>query len=391
MPVILRKTIFLIIVIIFSLNTIIVSAEEPNVGILRVRSFQTPREVAPNSVFSVKLDVEYGVHGRPENDTFRAVIYRDDVNDPIWQSESVIIWWTGPSSSSSPWGGDKIWNVNLTSPSAQGSFKLTAYAYYFDDGVWRFFNDSLNGPGFRQVSVRIGKTANFGVELGTPNVPVSIDNVTVKTSGNGDAKMTLFEGNTYVVSVPPVVEVQNLTRLVFSGWNDGNKESQRNVVFNGDMKLTGSYRRQYLLQINSLGSSHSEWHDEGSSVRLQTSDSIPMKWPLDLFGFKYNFVGWTGDINSSLTEVSIIMNAPKTFNANYSVDYDPLLILSIFTAGVSGSVILLIRKRRKVSNNPASSEESSLHCGNCGEYVEGDWIHCIRCGTDLASHKPINK
>ena len=217
-----------------------------------MRSFEAPREVAPNSIFSVKLDVEYGVHGRPENDTFRAAIYGDNGNDPLWQSEPVIVRWAGPSSSSTPWGGDKIWNINLTSPSVQGSFRLTAYAYYFDDGVWRFFNNSLNGPGLRQVSVRVGKTANFDVELGTSGVPVSIDNLTVKTSSNGDAKMTLFEGNTYVLSVPPVVEFQNMTRLVFSGWDDGSKQSQRSIVFNDDMKLTGAYRIQYLLQVNSL-------------------------------------------------------------------------------------------------------------------------------------------
>jgi hypothetical protein len=386
-----RKTSFLVIVIIFSLNTIVVSADEPNLGILRVRSFQAPTEVALNSVFSVKLDVEYGVHGRPENDTFRAAIYGDNVNDPLWQSEPVTVWWAGPSSSSAPWGGDKIWNINLTSPSVQRSFKLTAYAYYFDDGVWRFFNNSLNGPGLRQVSVRIGKTANFAVELGTSDVLVSIDNLTVKTSSNGDAKMTLFEGNTYVLSVPPVVEFQNLTRLVFSGWDDGSKQSQRSFVFDGDMKFIGSYRIQYLLQVNSLGSSYSEWHDAGSSVRLQTLDSVPMNSPLDLFGFRYNFVGWTGDINSSLKEVDITMNAPKTFNANFSVDYSPLLIFSIFAVGVSGAVILLVRKRRNVSNEPPSTEKLSLRCGNCGERVEGDWTHCIRCGMDLANHKPIDK
>ncbi len=374
----------------FSLNTIVVSADEPNLGILRVRSFEAPREVAPNSVFSVKLDVEYGVHGRPENDTFRAAIYGDNANNPLWQSETVTIWWAGPSSPSAPWGGDKIWNINLTSPSVLGSIKLTAYAYYFEEGVWRFFNNSLNGPGLRQVSVRIGKTANFAVELGTSNVPVSIDNLTVKTSSSGDAKMTLFEGNTYVLSVPPVVEFQNLTRLAFNGWNDGSKQSQRSIVFNGDMKLMGTYRMQYLLRVNSLVSSYSEWHDAGSSVRLQTLDSVPMNWPLDLFGFKYNFVGWTGDINSSLKMVDITMNSPKTFNANFSIDYSPLLILSIFAAGVSGAVTL-VRKRRNTSNKLRSTKKLSLRCGNCGEHVKGDWTHCNRCGTDLAKHKPIHR
>ena len=56
-------------VLMFSAGTVAVSGDEPNVGILRVDSFQVPREVAPNSVFSVTIDVVYGLHGRPDNAT----------------------------------------------------------------------------------------------------------------------------------------------------------------------------------------------------------------------------------------------------------------------------------------------------------------------------------
>ena len=58
-----------VLVLITSAGTSVVLADEPNVGILRVDSFQVPREVAPNSVFSVTLDVEYGLHLRPNNAT----------------------------------------------------------------------------------------------------------------------------------------------------------------------------------------------------------------------------------------------------------------------------------------------------------------------------------
>jgi hypothetical protein len=367
---------FLVVVVLISFNAIAVSAEEPNVGTLRVYSFRTPREVAPNSVFSVHLGVEYALHNRPENATIRAVIYRGDVNftAPFWQSDPEIV----------TRGGEKIWDVNLTSPLTEGYLKLTAYAYYLDEGAWRFFNNSLNGPGFRQVTIKIEKTTNLHLELGMLGVPVSIDNMTVKTSSNGDAQITLFVGNTYVVSVPYAVEYQNLTRMIFSGWNDGINQTKRTVVLDGDMKLVGSYRLQYLLQVNSLISSYSEWYDAGSNVKLQTPTSIPMDWPLGLLGAKYNFVGWTGGIISSVSQVDVTMNAPKTLTANYSVDYAPVVASAIFASGVAGAVVLFLTRRRgKVLDQVVSSGESTLRCSNCAEVVEKTWTYCDHCGRDL--------
>ena len=108
-----RLVMFLaVLVLIISANGSFVMSEEPNVGILRVDSFRVPREVAPNSVYSVMIDVLYNLHKRPNNATIRAAIYEGDVNfsNPLWQSDPVIV----------SNGGDEIWNVSLTSPAMEG-------------------------------------------------------------------------------------------------------------------------------------------------------------------------------------------------------------------------------------------------------------------------------
>jgi hypothetical protein len=46
----------------FVLSPAVVSAA-PNVGMLRVASFQCPRQVAPGAAVIVSLDVEYAVQG----------------------------------------------------------------------------------------------------------------------------------------------------------------------------------------------------------------------------------------------------------------------------------------------------------------------------------------
>jgi hypothetical protein len=376
-----QYTVFVLIVLILLFNVIAASAEEPNIGILRIRSFRTPRGVAPSSVFSVYLDVEYGVHGRPENDTIRAAIYWGDVNlhDPLWQSDPLILTWT------EPWGGDKIWNINLTAPSAEGDFKLTAYAFYLDEGAWSFFNNSLNGPGFSQATIKVGKTAALDVELGIPDVPVTVDNVTVNTKKIGEAQMMLLVRNTYVVSIPDAVEFQNLTRIVFNGWSDGSTLTRRSVVFDENVRLIGSYKIQYLLQVNSPFSPYSEWHDAGSTIELQAETPLAMDSPLGrIFGMRYNFVDWTGDIKSTQPQLNITMNSPKILNVNYSVDYGPLILFSIIAATLT-CVVLFIRERKYGFR---STNQLALRCDSCGERSDGNWAYCNHCGTEITNHRP---
>ncbi len=232
-----------VIALIFSTHFSVASAEEPNVGVLRVRSFKVPSEVAPVSIFPVTLDVEYNLHRRPANATIRAAIYIGDINfsNPIWQSDPVIVME----------GGDQIWHANLTSPATEGSLRLTTCAYYLDEDGWRFYNNTLNGPSFMQATIRIGKTASLDISLGVVGLHVSIDNSTVVTSSSGDAQTMLFVGGTYLVSVAPTVEFQNATRIIFTGWSDGDRQTERSVVIDGDVRLVGSYKIQYALQTYS--------------------------------------------------------------------------------------------------------------------------------------------
>ena len=351
-----------------------VFADEPNVGLLRMESFQVPREVAPNSVFYATIDVLYQTHMRPPNATIRAAIYIGELNfsNPIWQSPPVVV----------PMTGDQVWNVSLTSPSTVGYFNLTAAAYFLDQGSWRFFNNSVNGPSFKQASISIGKTARLEVDLGLSGIAVVIDNQTITTSSTGNAQTMLFLGETYVVSVLPLEEFQNSTRLVFSGWMNGNNQTQRSILLDGDIRLVGSYRTQYELRVNSPVSSYSEWYDADSIAEVHTRSSFPMNWPLGLLGLQYNFVGWSGDINSSMPDLNVTMNAPKTLNANFSPNYAILVIPAIIALGGTGGVYLLIHRRLKTSDRPKTSEDSR-RCGECGKVAEEDWTHCMHCGSKL--------
>jgi hypothetical protein len=375
-----------ILVLAFSFLTvsmITVSAEEPNVGILRVVRFIHPREVAPNSTFQVTVGVEYALHGRPDNATIRAAIYGGvvDFSNPLWQSNPELV----------ARGGDKLWNASLVSPAAEGELKLTAYAFYLDEGRWNFFNNTMNGPSFSQARIKIGKLASIGVSLGAPSVPVTFDDAVVATSIGGEARMTLLVGRTHLVSVPSLVEFQNSTRLVFEGWNDGRNQTQRTVMLDGDEALVGRYKVQYLLKVDYLSSFVSEWHDAGSTVTLRPSSDSKTNWLINVLGVREGFAGWTGDVSSSMPEIQITMDRPLTVTVVRSLEYGSLIVPCIFGVGLIGAVTLLLLRRKRigrVDEELAYAEEVNLQCPSCGQPVEVGWVHCVKCGADLPEHKP---
>jgi hypothetical protein len=362
---------------VFSLFTVGVFAENQTPGRVRIASFVGPRQVAPNTAFSLSLDVEYEVR---EVTTIRAVIFEGllNVGAPLWQSDNASI----------AGGGDKVWTVDLTAPAVEGTIQFSAYAYYLDNGVWKSYNDTVLGPGYGQVAVKVSRYAVLNVELGVPGLAVTLGNSSDITTQAGDLDATLLVGTPYQLSVPSEQEYQNSTRIVFSGWQDGYNRTQRTVSLTEDTQLVGYYRSQYLLRATSSqsGYSYQKWYDAGSNATLQDVSFVPTSWPLTLFGGKFVFSDWSGDVNSRSSEISFAMNSPKTIHANFSIDYGfSFFIFPLIVAlGIMGEIVLLALRRRKRTQTTLQASPGGPTCPNCGEAVEREWVHCIHCGSNLS-------
>ena len=359
----------------------------PNLGMLRVSSFICPRQVAPGSSFPVSLDIEYAVQGLPNNATIRGAIYpgSTDSGSPLWQSNPVSV----------SNGGDVVWNFTLTAPSTGGSFDLTAYALFLDNGTWTYFNNPVNGPGVSQAIIKIGKTANLNIDIGAPGITVTVNGTTAQTSPNGVASFPVGVSATTTVSVPPIVEFQNSTRIIFLNWSDGVDQPERQVYIDGDVNLTGYYRTQYLLTLNS-GSTTQEWYDNGTNATISGPSPVSVPWPLNVFGVTQSFEGWSGDVQSSARQVNVTMNSPKTVTADFATDYRPLAVPGIFAIGMAAAIITLLMVQRRsrltqpsVSEAPADAVVSSSTCPTCGQTTEPDWRHCIKCGTKLKDRSEV--
>jgi hypothetical protein len=368
-------------------GTIAVIGQEPNVGLLRVSNLEHPRQVAPSAKFSIVVYVEYAVRF---NATVKSALYESSLShlgSKLWESEPVDLMG----------GGDWVWTVDLAAPSADREWSLTVFAYYLDSGKWNYYNDSYRGPGFAETTIKVAKLAELEVDLGTPNIPITIDNSTQSTSATGQVKQQLPVGEYYFITVPPLLQYENSTRLVFLGWQDGANSSQRTLKLDGDLKIVGAYKTQYLLRVSSIVSRYvnSSWYDAGSSVVLRVDPIVPMDWLLGLIGMRYVFKGWTGAVQSSSAEINITINGPKAITADFTLDYASLAIPIIVVAGILSGIALAIVRRRARLPSPIREEatgETSITrtCEKCGKPVEEGWTHCVHCGEPLGPSEAVN-
>ena len=367
---------------------------QSNIGMLRVNLLY-PKQVAPSSTFRVSVDVEYGLYGANPTAIIRSAIYNGPINStaPLWQSNIANVSYVG----------DQLWNTTLTSPATEGYLSLTAYAFYLEDGVWKFYNNTQNGPGFENVSIKVAKTSSLIIYVGAPGVSISVNGSNLTTSPAGDANANVPLNSIAHIAVPPTINLQNSTRSVFQNWNDANTHPRRDVTISGDTTLTANYTIQYLLKVNGPSSTET-WYNQGSDVTLNAYPSIPMGWPLNAVGINGQFSGWSGDVQSSSTRVSLTMSGPKTVNMNYSVDYSLLALPIIFAVGITvlaASIILILLRRRAPQEPRAENAEATEKtappetpelvseqepvCPSCGKPVEKEWTHCIKCGAKLTN------
>ena len=361
--------------------------ETVNVGLLRVERVNYPRQVAPSALFSLVIDVEYAIR---TNATAKVALFEGSRGNPgveLWHSDDTIL----------TQGGDKIWEVNLTAPSTERTdWTLTVFAYYFQDGKWQYFTDNSQGPGFAEIKLKVARLATLQIDLGASDVPVQVDNITAKTSGVGTFALALPVGVIHEVTVPLVQQFENSTRFVFTGWQDGINETKRALLLDGDTRIVGSYRTQYLLRVNSIVPeySYSAWYDMGANVSLHVESSLPAGSILGSVGLRYVFKGWSGDLESSSTSLNLTIKKPMILNADFTVDYTPLIIPIILLIGSIGGIILAILGSRRRTESTFAQEQvseqlTSSFCDRCGEPVEKDWTHCVHCGKKLPASDSI--
>lgn len=173
---------------------------------------------------------------------------------------------------------------------------------------------------------------DFGIRaVVTPVIPVTIDfnprvgSVVVDgTTYNADKlplELYYTPGSTFTVQiVSEIVSASTGTRYVFNGWSDGSKEASRRLTVSRELRLTGYWKKQYLLSVSSEHGSVSGggWYDEEAAASISISET---EVPGRRQGERFIFVGWGGDIQSATPSASVRMNSPKTVYARWKTQY----------------------------------------------------------------------
>lgn len=127
-------------------------------------------------------------------------------------------------------------------------------------------------------------------------------------------------GSQATVPTERILDLGNHTRRIFQAWTGDISASTVEVTFIVDAPkfLTAAWKTQYEVRamtpyttVSGIG-----WHDANSQTTL-TIPSIVEQGNQT----RHVFTGWTGDIVSSLPQISFTVDSPKLLNTNWKVQY----------------------------------------------------------------------
>ncbi|MGI0040793.1 MAG: InlB B-repeat-containing protein [Nitrosopumilaceae archaeon] len=150
-------------------------------------------------------------------------------------------------------------------------------------------------------------------------------------------------------------------RKIFTGWDAGNAKTMdfkeaadldpegkpignQNLVIYVDrpVNVTAKWKTQYYLDIQTTDGkvTGGGWYDVGKIARLEVKTPTAQQ---DLWK-AFVFDKWSGDLESTDTRETILMNSPKTVIAEWREDSSPAIINSAIFAGLAGFGVFVYSK-----------------------------------------------
>lgn len=233
------------------------------------------------------------------------------------------------------------------------SMSMAIIAVLFDETKNLIYNSESD------YEFTITMTATLALSVIVPgSVPVTVDGM---EQPKGNVRLNLVPGP-HTVSVPEIVQLDNVTRLKFQNWSDAINQTSRSVILIYRTSLTAVYVTQYWLDAASPhgNSTGSGWYDEGFSAAFSVqSTTIPMENVLGLLGGKWVFEGWDeeGELFSRSGNGNIVMLGSHSLVALWAPDYTlPLVFVGAIVAVLA---IVGVVKRRSSSQTSRETPRSS--------------------------------
>jgi hypothetical protein len=356
-------------------------AQSEKLGFLRIKA-EYPVQVPRSYTFQVNLTVEYAFRDYYE---IHAAVYEGTMgmlSHPLWESgtERLID------------VGEKAYSLQLKSPAQEGQWLLTGYAFFQNASGPAYFTDQERGPGFVEVSIKVADNAKLTLRTPHGNMPVSVDGTAFATDQNGILVRELRVLTEHSVTAPGNVSMAEGWRAIFRSWNGTDNENPKTLVIKTDLSLTVDYQDEFRLDVmsNVTQGTGAGWYPAGAVANYSVPMLVPQRGLAGTVGIKWRFTGWSGDINSTNTSNSVVMDHPHRVTANWVVDYGQLYYLAIGLAVlVAGAVAAFVGLR--VRKKPAGEEvepvapSARIYCMFCGAGIDPDARFCSKCGRSQVS------
>jgi M6 family metalloprotease-like protein/uncharacterized repeat protein (TIGR02543 family) len=184
-------------------------------------------------------------------------------------------------------------------------------------------------------------TLNVGPVL-TINVPANVTSAGsiwvlingVKFNLTSGQLQTSVPTGTVTVQMQPAVNTSIGVRQLFNGWADGNLTNPRVIVVTSNTVLQAVYATQYLLFINQHGgtTTPSGWYFPSTVVQVNAASPSNVTANTS----RLIFAGWTGDVTSNATSVTVNMTKPVTLTADWTKQYYVTILSSAGSPTGSG-------------------------------------------------------
>jgi hypothetical protein len=202
--------------------------------------------------------------------------------------------------------GNRVVNLDVLPSSNSSELSFAIVALRKEEDGWKL----AAKPVFTKTKVM--QAISVTVASAVPNMSFVFDGVQFRTAENGVLHFETKPG-THIAQVESVSYLNSLTRVVFTGWDDGSTDTTRQVTIANDTSLFAIYRMQHFVNVtSSYGQSEgSGWYDENAMAVISVEP--PMMNESAVI-----FAHWTGDATSSDLRSLLIVNSQKTVRAGWN-------------------------------------------------------------------------
>ncbi len=330
-----RLILFLVLPLLASASPIIsVAAQQTsNFYYVNIIKVDYPIEVPINSTFRITVVVNYSL---PELSGYSistskwliaARLYNSTGGAPTLSADTFVAASNVDQVSNR---GTDILSISASAPSFRTALKFTIYAMYQSvssftassplfapkDSGWTYSRGPNSNVGF---SVKVSETVSLRLTASDLQIPVVIDGAQgYDTDNAGHLTVNLTVLQWHLIGIPATINLGQGTRVVFVSWQDGTNSTGLPIYMKSDVSLNATYKIQYLLRVND--GQGSGWYDKASIANVNAVSEKRARGIMGLIGFKDVFRGWTGDIQSQNTTVTIIMDKPHQLTAQYQTE-----------------------------------------------------------------------